>query len=599
MIILIIVYLNLGGSGNWPMDDIAIGKNKTCISSTDWRKVFVIASDNELDVLRSGYAFREAPCCVLLTSISIFCLLIYICGSNLKYGEDNIILGWDLLVQFVTYEINARSYEVLRRTTKTFPGGFSGELSNVSNNMLVALDPTGSTLISIRFGDGQFSFHQTAISDLLGNFSGMASIFPSKLSSMVALKLNSVLLFVVEKIDSPAAISDPLSISVTVKQANDWIGGNLAKETIVMDKKRGNVDKVFVNSEIVWSIDDGLASILDMTTSELPVEKEGVSVAKVEHSLFEWLKVNIFISYVLTQAFILGHLLKLEGTLVLGTPEGVVSIQGMRLKSSHKSKMTRDRNGRFLLCIGDGRVVWSFLLPSFKKSEACPNPTGLNFYQWQVPHQNAMDENPSVLVVGSCGGSNAPGVLSFIQVFNGTATNLLLDRKGHAFLYPRTPEALKLCPVELLNTYWYLIEAGKDIMRGHTLCKTCNFEGADEYCFDTRELFSLQIQRRLLLCFTTDWIVREKISVKSSSIFFENRIVYGGISFVPLFNLFPIYRLLTLQVLIQKILIVWILKINSLYDFVSILLQLQISFTQYTPLLSLNGAFQTWVFSLP
>ncbi|RZC50279.1 hypothetical protein C5167_018705 [Papaver somniferum] len=542
-----------------------------------------------------------------VSSKSILCI-----PSSLKYGKDNIILvfgmgslhavssidgeviwrkdlvaesleikqvlqphGSDVVYaigfvgsEFVTYEINARSGEVLKRTSKTFPGGFSGELSYVSNDMLVALDTTGSTIISIRFGDGQISFHQTAISDLIENFSGMASIFPSKLTSMVALKFNSVIVFVrvtgfgelevVEKIDSPAAISDPLSvsegqqafavvqngeskISITVKQANDWSSGNLLKETIVMDQQRGNVEKVFINSyirtdrsygfralivmedhsllllqqgEIVWSRDDGLASILDMTTSELPVEKEGVSVAKVEHSLLEWLK---------------GHLLKLKGTLMLATPEEVVAIQGMRLKSSQKNKMTRDHNGFrkllivltragkiFALHTGDGRVVWSLLLPAFKKSEACPNPTGLNLYQWQVPHHHALDENPSVLVVGSCGGSEAPGVLSFVDTYTGKELDsltlghsidhiiplpvtdsteqrlhLLLDRKGHAFLYPRTPEALKLCQVELPNIYWYLIEADKDIIRGHTLRKTCNFEGADEYCFDTRELWSI------------------------------------------------------------------------------------------------------------
>jgi hypothetical protein len=44
--------------------------------------------------------------------------------------------------------------------------------------------------------------------------------------------------------------------------------------------------------EVVWSREDGLASIVDVTTSELPVEKDGVSVADVEHNLFEWLKVT-------------------------------------------------------------------------------------------------------------------------------------------------------------------------------------------------------------------------------------------------------------------------------------------------------------------
>ena len=43
--------------------------------------------------------------------------------------------------------------------------------------------------------------------------------------------------------------------------------------------------------EIVWSREDGLAEIIDATTAELPLERDGVSVAEVEHNLFEWMKV--------------------------------------------------------------------------------------------------------------------------------------------------------------------------------------------------------------------------------------------------------------------------------------------------------------------
>ena len=43
--------------------------------------------------------------------------------------------------------------------------------------------------------------------------------------------------------------------------------------------------------EIVWSREDGLAEIIDATTTKLPLERDGVSVAEVEHNLFEWMKV--------------------------------------------------------------------------------------------------------------------------------------------------------------------------------------------------------------------------------------------------------------------------------------------------------------------
>jgi hypothetical protein len=102
-----------------------------------------------------------------------------------------------------------------------------------------------------------------------------------------------------------------------VKQGHDW-NSDLLKERIKLNQQRGFVHKVFMNNyvrtdkshgfralivmedhsllllqqgAIVWSREDGLASIIGVTTSELPVEKKGVSVAKVEQNLFEWLKV--------------------------------------------------------------------------------------------------------------------------------------------------------------------------------------------------------------------------------------------------------------------------------------------------------------------
>ena len=43
--------------------------------------------------------------------------------------------------------------------------------------------------------------------------------------------------------------------------------------------------------KIVWSREDGIAEIIDATTAELPLERDGVLVAEVEHNLFEWMKV--------------------------------------------------------------------------------------------------------------------------------------------------------------------------------------------------------------------------------------------------------------------------------------------------------------------
>ncbi|KAF8400837.1 hypothetical protein HHK36_014140 [Tetracentron sinense] len=484
-------------------------------------------------------------------------------GSDIIYA-----IGFVGSSQFDTYQIDAKNGELLKYSSAAFPGGFSGEFASVSSDMLVALDATRSILVSINFRDGETSFHQTQISDLVEDYSGMSKIFPSKLAGKFAIKINSYVIFigvtgdnkleVVEKIDYPAAVSDALPFSegqqafalvqhggskihLTVKLDNDW-GSDLLKESIEMDHQRGLVQKVFINSytrtdrshgfrvlivmedhsllllqqgEIVWSREDGLASILDITTSELPVERKGVSVAKVEHNLFEWLK---------------GHILKLKGTLMLASPEDIVVIQGMRLKSSEKSKMTRDHNGfrkllivltkagkLFALHTGDGRVVWSLLLPSLRRSETCEHPIGLNIYQWQVPHHHAMDENPSVLVVGRCGHcSDAPGVLSFVDTYTGKELNslilahsiaqviplpftdsteqrlhLLIDASRRAYLYPRTPEAINMFQHEFPNIYWFSIEAENDIIRGHALQRNCMPEVADEYCFNTRDLWSI------------------------------------------------------------------------------------------------------------
>ncbi|KAK9273669.1 hypothetical protein L1049_018479 [Liquidambar formosana] len=486
-------------------------------------------------------------------------------GSDIIYA-----VGFSGSSQVDVFKINAKNGELLRHNSAAFPGGFSGEVSLVSSDMLVALDATRSILVSISFLDGEISFQQTYISNLIEDFSGMAVILPSKLTGMFAVKASTFMVFirvtgegkmeVVDSINHAAAVSDALPFSegqqafglvrhegskihLTVKLGHDW-SSDLLKESIEIDHHRGLVHKVFINNyirtdrsygfralivmedhslmllqqgAIVWSREDGLASVIDVTTSELPWEKAGVSVAKVEHNLFEWLK---------------GHMLKLKGTLMLASPEDVAAIQGMRLKSSEKSKMTRDHNGfRKLLIVltrsgklyalhtGDGRVVWSILLRSLRKSEACEYPTGLNVYQWQVPHHHAMDENPSVLVVGRCGLSeDAPGVLSFVDTYTGMELNsfnlahsvaqiiplpftdsteqrlhLILDTDRHAHLYPKNPEAIGIFQREFPNIYWYSIETDNGIIRGHVLKHSCNLELADEYCFDNSDLWSIVI----------------------------------------------------------------------------------------------------------
>ncbi|KAK1367756.1 ER membrane protein complex subunit 1 [Heracleum sosnowskyi] len=491
--------------------------------------------------------------------------------QQLIYNDENDLVyavGFDGESKFHLYQINAKNGELLKHNSAAYPGGFSGEMLLVTNDRLVTLDSSRATVVAVEIREEKIVFEPTQVSDLLQDVSGTAILLPAKLAGIFAVKVNAVILFVkvtndgklelVDKLDHTVAVSDALSFSegqqafalvqhegskidLTIKLNNDW-SSNLLKESINMDQDRGVVQKMFINNyirtdrsygfrallvmedhslllvqqgEIVWSREDSLASVVDVTTSELPIEKDGVSVAKVEHSLFEWLQ---------------GHLLKLKGTLMLATPDDIVAIQKMRLQSSEKSKMTRDHNGFrkllivltragkvFALHTGDGRIIWSQLLHALRKSGSCESPSGLKLLHWQVPHHHAMDENPSLLVTGRCGvTSDSPGVLSIIDAYSGKEVksfgsihsilqviplpytdskerrlHLVIDDVKRGHLYPQTPEAVEIFKSEFTNIYWYSVEENNGILRGHAVKSNCVLDVADEYCFETRDLWSV------------------------------------------------------------------------------------------------------------
>ncbi|KAM0057186.1 putative ER membrane protein complex subunit 1 [Helianthus debilis subsp. tardiflorus] len=438
--------------------------------------------------------------------------------------------------RFDTYEIDVKNGGLLKHTSASFPGGVYGEILPVSGDRFVVLDASRSVVLLITANNGAIHLQQTHVSDLIHGSSENTVILPSKLSGIFSLRTDSCIVFVkvtdegklnvMEKVDKTVVVSDALALSegeqafalvqqgdskieLSVRLVHDMSSNHL-KETVKMDHERGFVHKIFINNyvrtdrshgfralivmedhsllllqqgEIVWTRDDGLASVIDVTTSELPVERIGVSVAKVEHSLFEWLK---------------GHMLKLKGTLMLATPDEVAAIQQIRLQSSQKNKMTRDHNGfRKLLILltragklyalhtGNGRVVWSTLLQSLRTTsqQQC---AGLKLRQWQVPHHHALDNNPSVLVVGRCGLSlTSPSALSIVDAYTGKELqnlgpaehstvqvitlpfrdsteqqlHLLIDADKRAHLYPTTPEAANIFQRESENVYWYSVES--------------------------------------------------------------------------------------------------------------------------------------------
>lgn len=223
-------------------------------------------------------------------------------------------------------------------------------------------------------------------------------------------------------------------------------------------------------------------------------------------------------------------MLKLKGTLMLATPDEIAAIQQIRLRSSEKSKMTRDHNGfrRLLILLtragklyalhtGDGRVIWSTLIQSLRTAsqQKC---AGLKLHQWQVPHHHALDKNPSVLVVGRCGLSlTSPSALSIVDAYTGKELqstspaqhstvqviplpfrdsteqqlHLLIDADKRAHLYPTTPEAANIFQRESENVYWYSVVLDTGILRGYGVKKTHSSNTVDDYCFETRNLWSV------------------------------------------------------------------------------------------------------------
>ncbi|KAI3523793.1 hypothetical protein L1887_02198 [Cichorium endivia] len=481
-------------------------------------------------------------------------------GSNVIHAT-----GFSDSSEFTTYEIDVKTGSVLNHAKKSFPRGIFGEILQISSDKSIALDSSQSTLVLITTINKQIHLQETRISNLIPEVSSNTIILPSKLSGIFSLTTDTFIAFiklthegnfhVMEKLDKKVVVSDALPLSeneqafalvqhgdskihLSVRLVHDMSSNHL-KETVKMDHERGFVEKIFINNyvrtdrshgfralivmedhsllllqqgEIVWSRDDGLASIIDVTTSELPVEKIGVSVAKVEDSLFEWLK---------------GHMLKLKGTLMLANPDELTAIQKIRLQSSQKSKMTRDHNGfrrllivltksgkLFALHSGDGHIVWSTLLQSLRQSHQCPNPTALKLHPWQIPHHHALDRNPSVLVVGRCGLSlSSPSTLTIIDAYTGNAVrnvgpthstvqvlslpfsdseeqqlHLMIDDEKRAHLYPRSREAVEIFEKESQNVYWYSVEADVGILKGYGVKNRCD---GDEFCFEARNLWSV------------------------------------------------------------------------------------------------------------
>ncbi|KAL3566251.1 hypothetical protein D5086_031666 [Populus alba] len=109
---------------------------------------------------------------------------------------------------------------------------------------------------------------------------------------------------------------ETMTFTSNVKQGHDW-NSDLLKERIKLNQQRGFVHKVFMNNYVRTDKSHGFRALIVMEDHSLLLlqqEKKGVTVAKVEQNLFEWLK---------------GHMLKVKGTLMLASAEDVAAIQDM------------------------------------------------------------------------------------------------------------------------------------------------------------------------------------------------------------------------------------------------------------------------------
>ena len=243
-----------------------------------------------------------------------------------------------------TYTLDSKSGNILAHRTAYFLGSLLKEGLLASDEVFVTLDHSKSVLVLIDLNE-EIRFHQTVISDLVKGYAGSVSILPQKLTSMFALELDLLVMLIkvgkggdleiIEKIPRPVSISDSIFLAnghpafATIKDEESEVfltvyldtdsEKNAPKEIIKLGSHRGNVQKVFLNSyvkmdkshgfralivkedhsltlvqqgEVVWCREDGLASIIASTSSELPLEKRA-SIAKVEHSISEWIEVDL------------------------------------------------------------------------------------------------------------------------------------------------------------------------------------------------------------------------------------------------------------------------------------------------------------------
>ncbi|CAI5492903.1 unnamed protein product [Closterium sp. Naga37s-1] len=222
--------------------------------------------------------------------------------------------------------------------------------------------------------------------------------------------------------------------------------------------------------EVVWEREEALASVVAVTVAELPEEEEELSVAAVEHDIYEWART---------------HVLRAKASLNLASAEEQALVHRLRTASPEKIKPFRDRNGfrRILLLLtapgggnrgagggsgasggnsgrgmgklfalhsGDGRVLWAAALPSGGYSggggASVFSPEALVL--WRDPHRMSPDQTPEALVLQirqqkqQEGEEREVAHTALVTIVNGH-TGDVLESKGLPFV-PRLVSPLPL-----------------------------------------------------------------------------------------------------------------------------------------------------------
>lgn len=250
-------------------------------------------------------------------------------------------------------EIDLKTGALSDLKTVETSGILSSEHLHVTKDFAVALySDAESLVVALINSSNELTLVETPVSSLLANPSSTVKLLSTKLEGAISLSSDDEIVIlavdsstgklrVVEQLTGAVAVSDSLNVlddkyATTIIEVTEEGGsqntfnlrvrGNdftdeIQKETIKLPSHRGYVQKAFLNAyvrtdrshgfralvvgeddslsllqqgEVVWTREDGLATIVDASTAELPLESNGVSVAEVEHDLAEWLKVVFY-----------------------------------------------------------------------------------------------------------------------------------------------------------------------------------------------------------------------------------------------------------------------------------------------------------------